>query len=91
MNLEGLEPVDFRPIWTISLEPVDVRPIWTMALEPVDLRIVPELATLGILAYLGQDFCIAGEAGGGARGRKPTGRTTDGDGGDGVPTTLPIW
>ena len=58
-NTEGLEPVDLRPIWTRSLEHVDLRPIWTMTLEPVDPRIGPELETLGLLAHLGQDLCIA--------------------------------
>ena len=58
-NTEGLEPVDFRPIWTRSLEPVDLRPIWTMTLEPVDPRMGPEIGALGILTRLGQDLRIA--------------------------------
>ena len=58
-NTEGLEAVDFRPIWTRSLEPVHLRPNWTMTLEPVDARIGLELGTLGLPDHLGQDLCIA--------------------------------
>ena len=61
--LVASQSVDCRPIWAMSLETVDLRPLWTMTLDPVDLGFEAEFGTIGLLAYLGQEFGIAKRAG----------------------------